>query len=411
MNTAAETLDSNRFEQLDIDMYGQEIKSDPSSLFLRWATEPPRYMTYKGHPTVLATRHKDVKRGLMDQDFFTAVPVPGTGTDNLDYFNGLPIIVECDPPNHTRLRRLMQPAFTPRRVAEAQAGLTAVANQMMDQLAARGTDIEVINDVALPFATTVLLGNFLALPQQDWMVFLRFSHALSLVGTVKPGEPKPQEYLDAYAAAFQYCESLIEERRQAPKDDLIGSVICAHDVGGTITTAELFATLMVLLTGGIGTIAGTTGLAMLRLGRHPDQMQLLREEPKLINSAIEEVLRIDCLGNFRHRWAKKDFDFEGLPVKQGMPIALSLGAANYDPVLYPKPGNFDIRRAPTDISSFGYGIHFCIGQAIARPSVRTAVLSLVQRFPKLRLSDPRFEPHWGGMPTERWPESAPMQIS
>ncbi|MDB5985145.1 MAG: cytochrome, partial [Nevskia sp.] len=280
----------------------------------------------------------------------------------------------------------------------------------MDQLEARGTDIDVIQDVALPFATTVLLGLFLALPQSDWPVFLRFSHALSLVGTVKAGESKPKEYVDAYAGAFQYCENLIAERRRAPKDDLIGSVISAHDVGGTITTEELFATLMVLLTGGIGTIAGTTGLAMLRLGRNPDQIELLRQEPKLITSAIEEVLRIDCLGNFRHRWAAKDFDFEGLPVYKGMPIALSLGAANYDPELYPNPEKFDIRRAPTDISSFGYGIHFCIGQAIARPSVRNAVLALVQRFPKLRLADANFEPHWGGMPTERWPESVPMKV-
>jgi cytochrome P450 len=410
MSSAADTLDASRFEHLDIDMYGQEIKSDPSRYFLRWAAEPPRYMSYKGHPTVLATRHQDVKRGLIDQECFTAVPVPGTGTDNLDYFNGLPIIVECDPPSHTRLRRLMQPAFTPRRVAEAREGLTIAANRMMDQIATRASGVEVIQDVALPFATTVLLGNFLALPQQDWMLFLRFSHALGLVGAVKPGEPKPKEYLDAYDAVYQYCENLIEQRRRAPKDDLIGSVISAHDVGGTITTAELFATLIVLLSGGIGTIAGTTGLAMLRLGRHPDQMQLLREQPALINSTIEEVLRIDCLGNFRHRWAKKDFDFEGLPVSQGMPIALCLGAANYDPALYPNPERFDIRRAPTDISSFGYGIHFCIGQAIARPAVRTAVLSLVQHFPKLRLADARFEPHWGGMPTERWPDSVPMLI-
>lgn len=411
MTSAIADLDPALVEHLDTDMYGQEIKSDPSKYFLRWATQAPRYMDYQGHLTVLATRHADVKRGLMDHEYFSAVPVPGTGTDNIDYFNGLPIIVELDPPDHTRLRRLMQPAFTPRRVAEAQAGMTAVFNQILDQIAARGTPIDIPQDVALPFATTVLLGNFLALPQQDWPIFLRFSHALGLVSTLKAGEAKPREYLDAYQAAFVYCENMIAERRQSPKDDLIGSVISAHDLGGKITTEELFATLMVLLTGGIGTIAGTICLAMLRLGRNPDQIDLLRREPALINSAIEEVLRIDCLGNFRHRWANRDFDFDGLPVRKGMPIALSLGAANYDPVLYPDPGKFDIRRAPTDISSFGYGIHFCIGQAVARPAVRIAVLGLVQRFAQLHLTDPNFEPSWGGMPTERWPLSVPMSIT
>ncbi|WP_028079143.1 cytochrome P450 [Solimonas soli] len=398
-------LDPAKFEHLDFDMYGQAIKSDPSKYFLKWAQQPPRYIRQDGHIHAFATRHKDVKFGLMNQEFISAVPVPGTGLDNIDYFNGLPIIVEVDPPQHTRLRRLMQPAFTPRRVAEAQAGLNALAHQMMDQLEARGSDIDVMADVAIPFAVTVLLGHFLAVPQQDWPLFLHYSHSMSLVGNLKAGEPKPKEYMDAYNAMYAYCEKLIEQRRVEPKDDLIGSIIDSD-----ITTEELFATLMVLLTGGIGTISATIGLAALRFGRHPDQMELLRSDPSLINSAIEEVLRIDCLGNFRHRWAKKDFEFEGLQVWKGMPIALSLGAANYDPELYPNPEKFDIRRAPTDVSSFGYGIHFCIGQAIARPSVRTATLALIQRFPALRLATPDFEPLWGGLPTERSPVNVNMKI-
>lgn len=411
MNTAIADIDVSKVPPLEVDMYGPEIKSDPSKWFLKWATQPPRFFNYSGHLTVIAARHDDVKRGLMDQECFSAVPVPGTGTDNTDYFNGLPIIVELDPPNHTRIRRLMQPAFTPRRVSDALGGINAVITHMVDQLEQRGTDIEVVNDIAYPFSTTILLGNFLALPQQDWMIFLRFSHALALVSDLKEGDPKPKEYMDAYNVAYQYCSDLIEDRRRTHTDDLLGGIIAAHDVDAKITTEELFATIMSLFAGGLGTIAATTALGMLRLGRNPDQMALLRQEPTLINSCIEEVLRIDCLGNFRHRWAKKDFEWEGLQIKKGTPIALSLGAGNYDPQLYPNPEKFDIRRAPTDISSFGYGIHFCIGQALARPAVRAAVLTLVQRFPKLRLAGPNFEPVWGGMPTERWPMSVPMAIT
>lgn len=403
-------VDPGKIEPLDVDMYGQEIKSDPSKYFLRWATQKPRYLNYNGHLNGLLTRHEDVKQALLNYELFSAVPVQGTGTSNLDYFNGLPIIVEHNPPSHTRLRRLMQPAFTPRVVSQVQDSIVALAHKMLDAIEQRGNTVEIISDLAHPFPTTVILGNFLNLPQETWPIFLRYSEALGLVSTLKDGDPKPPEYMAAYNDAFAYCESLIKDRRHTPKDDLIGKVVGAHDEGGQITTEELFATLIVLMTGGIGTIAGTLGLAMLRLGRNPDQMELLRREPELINSTIEEVLRIDSLGNFRHRWAAKDFEYEGLQFYKDMPVALCLGAANYDPVLYPNPEKFDIRRAPTDLATFGYGVHFCIGQGLARPALRTMVTALVQRFPKLRLQDPNFEPYWTGMPTERWPASVPMQF-
>lgn len=394
---------------VDVDLYGQDIKADPSPWFLQWADKPPFYVMIHGRPNAVICRHEQVKWAFTDYQTISAEPQPGWGSDYLDYFNGRPILTEANPPVHTRLRRLVQPAFTPRRVAQIQEGLDKLVDELTDMVATKG-EFDMMTEFAQPLIYRLLLGSVFEFPQKDWSVFTNLSNALELVATVPLGAPKPKAYMDAFNAGLKYCGDVIEQGRREPKDDLVGSIISAHDEGGVITTEELFTTLISLFSAGLGTVSGTQSLCMLRLCRHPDQLKLLQENPSLLNSAIEECLRIDSLGNFRHRYVVKDCVVDGVPLYRGMIVHISMGAANYDPVLYPDPNKFDITRNPKDIITFGYGTHFCVGHMLARAVLRTVVGRLVQRFPNIRLADPNAKIVYGGMPTERMPLHVQLRV-
>lgn len=401
------TLDPANF--IDIDLFGQEIKRDPSPYFVEWAKKPPFYVMIDGRPNAVICRHDQVKWAFSNYDTISGVPQAGWGVDMFDYFNGLPILTEFNPPEHTALRRLVQPGFTPRRVAQYDETIGNLANAVIDQVAAKGS-FDVISEIAGPLMYQLLLGSVLELPQEDWSIFTTLNDSLALVATVPQGAPKPKAYLEAYNAAYDYCSNLIEQRRnQAPQDDLVGGIIAAHDDGGTINTDELFSTLMQLFTAGLGTVIATIGLCSLRLCRHPDQLKLLQEQPELLNGAIEECLRIDSLGNFRHRFVVKDCVVDGIPLYRGMVVHLSMGASNFDPDYFPDPTKFDILRNPKDISTFGHGQHFCPGNILARSAIRKVIGKLIS-YPNLRLADPNAEIEYGGMPTERFPLKVELRV-
>src|SRR5690606_30045378 len=219
-------LDPARF--IEVDLYSQEIKADPSPWFLQWADKPPFYVMVDGRPNAVICRHEQVKWALTDYETISAVPQPGWGAEYMDYFNGRRIVVELNPPEHTRMRRLMQPAFTPRRVSQFQQGIDDLADELIEQVATKG-EFDMITEFAQPLVYRLLLGTVFEFPQKDWPILTNFSHALELVATVPAGAPKPQAYLDAYDAAMKYCGDLIEQRRLEPKDDLISSIIATHD--------------------------------------------------------------------------------------------------------------------------------------------------------------------------------------
>lgn len=395
---------------VDVDLFGQAIKADPSPWFIEWAKKPPFYVMLNGRPNAVICRHEQVKWAFTDYETISAEPQPGWGADMFDYFNGLPLLLETNPPEHTALRRVMQPGFTPRRVASYEASINDTVDVMIDQIADK-PGFDMITEFAHPLMCRLLLGALLGLPEKDWPIFIQLSNSLELVATVPEGAPKPKAYMDAFNAVYEYCSDLIETRRsQPPRDDLIGSVITAHDVGGKISTEDLFSILIQLFTGGLGTIIATLGLCFLRLCRNPDQLKLLQEDPSLLNSAIEECVRIDSLGNFRHRFVVKDCIVDGVPLYRGMLVHISMGASNYDPDVYPEPEKFDIRRNPKDISTFGHSAHFCIGNIVARKVLRRVVGQMVQRFPSLRLADPDAVVPYGGMPTERFPLKVDLRI-
>lgn len=401
-------LDPSKF--VDVDLFGQEMKANPIPRFLEWAKKPPFYVMVDGRPHAVICRHDHVKWAFSDYETISGEPQPGWGVDMFDYFNGLPILTDMNPPEHTAMRRLVQPGFTPRRVAEYDAAIDQLVDAMIDKVAQAGS-FDMISDFTAPLMYQLLLGHVLELPEQDWPIFTRFNDVLELVATVPQGAPKPKEYMDAYNAAHDYCANVIEDRRNAPpKDDLVGNIIKAHDVDGKIDTVSLFSILMQLFTAGLGTVIATSGLCALRLCRHPDQLKKLQDDPSLLNSAIEECLRVDALGNYRHRFVVKDCEVDGTPLYRGMVVQICMGASNYDPDYYENPEVFDITRNPKDISTFGHGTHFCAGNVLARNVLRKIIGKMVARFPNFRLADPDAVVAYGGMPTERFPLAVNLRI-
>lgn len=395
---------------VEVDLFGQEMKANPIPRYLEWAKKPPFYVMVDGRPHAVICRHDQVKWAFSDYETISGEPHEGWGVDMFDYFNGLPILTDTNPPEHTAMRRLIQPGFTPRRVAQAEEAISNLVDEMIESVAAKGK-FDMISEFTAPLMYRLLLGTVLELPEEDWHIFTQFNDSLELVATVPQGSPKPKKYMDAYNAAHDYCAKIIEGRRNAPpKDDLVGNIIKAHDVEGSLDTTELFSILMQLFTAGLGTVIATSGLCALRLCRHPDQLKKLQDDPSLLNAAIEECLRVDALGNYRHRFVVKDCEVDGTPLYRGMVVQICMGASNYDPDYYPDPEKFDITRNPKDISTFGHGTHFCAGNALARTVLRQIIGKLIKRFPNFRLTDPDATVPYGGMPTERFPLQVQLSV-
>lgn len=401
------SLAPDRF--VDIDLFGQDMKANAPAYFADWVTKPPFYTMVQGHAHVVICRHEQVQAALKNHETFSTVPRAGWGTDLFDYFNGLPLVVDLDPPEHSRMRRLMQPGFAPNRVAKLKPAIDAIVDELANEIAQKG-QFDMVTEFAGPLMYRILLGLVFEFSPETWPLFINLSNALELVATVPPGAPKPAAYMAAFDAVYAFCGKLIEERRVNPKDDLVGSVIAAHDEQGRISTEELFSTLVQLFTAGLGTVTATSSNAVLRLLRHPDQLAKLRQDPSLLNVALEECMRVDCLGNFRHRYVVRDQVIDGTPIYAGMVAHLALGGANYDPAKFPDPTRFDITRDPRDILTFGFGPHLCPGNNLARMATRAIVGRLIFGFPDLRLTDPAETIVYGGMPTERFPTHVNLSV-
>jgi cytochrome P450 len=326
------------------------------------------------------------------------------------YYRGLPVITDNDPPAQVRLRRLMAPAFSPRKLASVEAAVRGFVQTRVDAIEAKGGAFDVVADLSHRLAAFVLLGCCLDLPEEDWPIFVRIAKGMAAFGVMQPGAPTPQEYLDAWEAGRAYCERLIDTRRREPGDDVVSNIVAACDKESRISTDEMFATLLVLYTAGFGGVTNTPAFALWRLCRDRRQLEMLRSDTALMPGAVAESVRMDTNAWTSLRWATGAFEFEGLQFFDGMPVHMICSAPNYDPSLVDDPPRFDIRRKPLDLAAFGHGVHHCIGMGLAKMTARIALGSVIERFPKLRLDDPDFFPEIVGGPKERGIRSLPLRI-
>jgi cytochrome P450 len=300
------------------------------------------------------------------------------------------IIVFTDQPDHRRLRRLLTAAFTPRMVEQAKPMIARVADRLLDELAVDDV-FDVHSRVTYPLPAMVV-GELLGIPEADRAVFQ--SWALDLVFVVGSGRITPElaeRATRSVADMRALMARLVDERRRDPGPDLLSAMIAAADDGDRLTADELYANALFLMTAGHETATNMLSNGILALLRHPDQLELLRDEPALFSTAIEEMLRYDGPVQIAARIADRDRELRGLALNQGDAVIVMLGAANRDPDVFADPDTFDITRSPNPHVAFSHGMHFCLGATLARAEAHILLSRLLDRFPKLRLADEHVE--------------------
>lgn len=287
-----------------------------------------------------------------------------------------------DPPEHTRLRGLVNKAFTPKVVEGLRPAMQKMVDELLDAAAARGA-MDVIADLAFPLPVNVI-AVLLGVPEEDHAQFNAWSRALTL--TLEPLVPA-EAMLQAGQAAeeiLSYFRHLVARKRQRPGDDLLTGLIHAEEEGHRLDTEELLANAVLLLVAGHETTVNLIGNGAMALMQHPDQAERLRREPGLIESAVEEVLRYDSPVQLSSRLAKEATTIGGQAVPAGSEVLMLIGSANHDEARFDNAGSFDIGRADNKHLSFGGGVHYCLGAPLARVEGELALLGLARRFPKMR---------------------------
>jgi cytochrome P450 len=301
-----------------------------------------------------------------------------------------------DPPDHTRLRALLTRAFTPRLVEAMRPRIQAYVDRMLDAAADRGCPFDIIADLAHPLPATVIL-EMLGVPTADRDQFRAWSdHIAHLLGGAQGAGPDAAR---AAAGAMDemrsYFRRLFARRRSDPAEDLISAMIAAHDRSDVRGEEELLANCVMLMFGGQETTTNLIGNGTLALLRHPEQRAQLAADPTLLPSAIEELLRYDSPVQVVGRTLAGALEVAGTVLPPGTAVMPLLGAANRDPLPFPDPDRLDVTRRPRQVA-FGFGIHFCIGAALARIQGAIAIGATLERFPRMRLAD---EAHLTWRPT------------
>jgi cytochrome P450 len=289
-----------------------------------------------------------------------------------------------DPPDHTRIRGLTIKAFTPRVVESMRFHVQQIVDKQLDAVQRTGT-MEVIQDLAYPLPA-IVIAEMLGVPPEERDQFKYWStHIASFIARGYSVPDKAFKAQEALLALSDYLKKTIAARRQDPKNDLISALISAEEKGDMCTEEEIISTCSALLLAGHETTTNLIGNGLLALIHHPDQLIKLRNNPSLITSAVEELVRYDTPLQATARMATQDFEMCGKQIKSGQRIMAILGAANRDPEQFPDPDRLDIERSGNRHLGFGIGIHFCLGAALARLEAEIAINTVLQRLPNIRL--------------------------
>ncbi|MEZ4562708.1 MAG: cytochrome P450 [Thermomicrobiales bacterium] len=313
-------------------------------------------------------------------------------------------LLSIDPPDHTRIRKLVQPSFTGRGMEAMRPAIQQVADSLLDraeaEAAARGEapgerQMELIRCLAYPFPVTVI-SSMLGIPQEDREKIGGWTENLLRVdrGRDEATNEQVRQGLRDFSA---YLQDLFERKRQQPGDDMISRMVVATEDGDVLTEEEMLATVFLMYLAGHVTTVNLVGSGVVAVLSHPEQEKLLRDDLSLSKNLVEETLRywgpVDFIGR---RFATENIELEGEQIPRGSQVSVSLGAANHDPERFANPDVFDITRADANRHvAFGRGVHACLGAPLARIEGQIAFETLFRRYPRLRLAVPADEIRWG----------------
>ena len=335
------------------------------------------------------------------EEFTGLAKAVGLG-DLVDLFNR--VMLFADPPDHTRLRRIVSKAFTPRAVEAMRPRIASIVDEMLDAVAGDG-GADLVEALAFPLPVSVI-SEMLGVPQSD--------HAQLRAWTAEAVKAlDPSDDLTVFFPAAEgmrglraYFDELVEERRRRPGPDLLSALIAAEDEGDRLTRDELLDTAILLFGAGHETTVNLISGGVLNLLRHPDQLELLRADPSLIGSAVEELLRFGPPVQLTARVSTTDIEMDGQTIPAAVEVLVLVAAANRDPDVFSDPDRLDITRSDNRHLSFGGGIHHCLGAPLARVEGQEAIGRLIGRFAELKLADDAIE--WKPTVTLRGPARLPL---
>ncbi|MGA7661501.1 MAG: cytochrome P450 [Candidatus Sulfotelmatobacter sp.] len=300
-------------------------------------------------------------------------------------------LIFMDPPEHTRLRKLLNKGFSAAAVEGLRPQAEAIVDQMLKPLQ-HGSEVELMSEFANPMPVRII-SELLGVPQALHGTFVNASRAIAVFrGNPNRTVEEARAAQDALIELTEFFRRTVAERRRNKGTDLISLLIDIEEEGEVLTEEELYAQCIALLFAGHETTRNLIGNGMYTLLQHPQETAELRERPEMIRSAVEELLRYESPVQFTARVLKEDIEVCGQQIRKGWTVLCMLGAANRDPKQFKEPNQLDLKRLNNQHLAFSAGLHFCIGAQLARLEGQIALLNLVQRFPEMKLTGPR--PEW-----------------
>jgi len=381
--------------------WGDHDRDNPFPLFAALRAEAPVHAVTlaDGHAAWLVVRYEEAKAALSDarmsKDMQAALAssdaVVAEGLPGPDFARHMLVV---DPPDHTRLRRLVSAAFSVRRIERLQPHVQAIIDALLDDVAAAGPEarVDLVARFAFPLPFTVIC-ELLGVPEPERAPFG------TALNTLLAPTPTDEAYARAKAASddvVRMLGALVEEKQREPGDDLVSALISARDGDARLDQRELLSTIFQLIVAGHDTTTSLIGNRMVALLRHPDQLAALRADPSRLAGAIEELLRYDSpVPHATFRYAVEPIELGGVTIPAGAQVMINLASASHDELQYPHPEDLDLDRTELRHVAFGHGIHFCLGAPLARMEAHQAFATLLRRFPDMRLAVPPGDLHWG----------------
>jgi len=358
------------------DPFDAAVQDDPYPVYERLRADHPVYWAAPSNTWVLS-RHADVEAAVLDPGTYSSAsgifPVPA-GMDMVQMF--LPMMIMADPPRHTQLRALVSRAFTARRIAAMEDSVAAIAVELVQDFAEAG-NCDLVADFAGPLPAMVI-ADLLGVPREDRSQFREWSRTLV---QADPVHDQSGTGLAAAAALYEYFAGFLAERRRQPRDDLISALVTAEVDGQRLSEDELLGFCLLLLVAGHETTTNLLANSAAVLAEFPASRRRLLQEPALLETAVEELLRFDSPVQGLARTLTRGVSAHGVTMSAGETVLLLFGSANRDERVFPDAHVFDIDRGADRHLAFGRGIHFCLGAALARLEARTALQVLLRSCP------------------------------
>ncbi|WP_371547688.1 cytochrome P450 [Streptomyces sp. NBC_00554] len=342
----------------------------------------------------LVPHHADVSALLRDrrlgrtyqhrfthEDFGRTAPLPEHEPFHVLNDHGM---LDLEPPDHTRIRRLVSKAFTPRTVERLKPYVDQLAGELVGRLVAAGGG-DLLTDVAEPLPVSVI-AEMLGIPESDRAPLRPWSADICGMYEMNPSQETAAKAVRASEEFTAYLLGLIEERRKEPGEDLISGLIAAYDEGERLTEQEMISTCVLLLNAGHEATVNATVNGWWALFRNPGQLAALRADHSLVPTAVEELMRYDTPLQLFERWVLDDIEIDGTTIPHGAEIAMLFGSANHDPAVFTAPEELDLSRPDNPHISFSAGIHYCIGAPLARLELTASLRALLSQAPTLTLT-------------------------